>query len=268
MNDSKLLIVSIFSPSKHNRLWYDVQSNFVRRTTVGTFDYILYLNGITDEVFPNGNIGWRMVNNKGHGHALNEIQRFFRSQSHQNYERFLILDSDCFPIFSGWNTILDRQMAQFAKDIAAPVRTENLDLFPHPCAFYMSAAGVQNENVRFEMARKHNMLGQPINDVCAHMTSWFDRLLPMMRTNIINLHPVAAAIYHHLFYHHGAGSRTFKFRVTYKYRFYEHYLDDDQTLDEELMREFSNDPEGFLCKLVGKRLWKKGQQTVPKSSRK
>lgn len=252
-----MLIVSIFAPSRHNRRWYEVQSDFVRRTTAGNYDYALYLNGVNDDAFPNSTIGWRTTRNQGHSHSLTEILRTFRSQ--RDYDRFLVLDSDCFPICKDWNAILDRQMARFSKTIAAPVRTENLDLFPHPCAFYLTAAGVQNPGIRMDMGQANNMLDQTVNDVCAQMTSSFEFLLPLLRTNRLNLHPVAAAIYHHLFYHHGAGSRAFKFRVTSKYSFYDHFLDSNQACGEALMREFSADPEAFLYRLTGKRLWEDTQ---------
>src|SRR2546425_2026497 len=45
---------------------------------------------------------------------------------------------DCFPVRKGWHDVLANQMHRFNKDFAAPVRAENLDLFPHPSAVFRS----------------------------------------------------------------------------------------------------------------------------------
>jgi hypothetical protein len=76
--------------------------------------------------------------------------------------------------------------------------------------------------------------------------------LPLMRSNLVNRHPVAAGIYHHLFYHHGAGSRSFEFRVVNKYKYCEHWWadDDNESLATQLREELFDNPKKFLAKLM------------------
>jgi hypothetical protein len=78
-------------------------------------------------------------------------------------------------------------------------------------------------------------------------------LLPLLRTNVVNVHPVAAAIYHHLFYHHGAGSREFAFRILKAYQYYEHWYDSgaQRSHGEELLAALLRDPDGFVDMLMG-----------------
>ena len=73
-------------------------------------------------------------------------------------------------------------------------------------------------------------------------------LLPLMRTNCVNKHPVAAAVYHHLFYHHGAGSRNFEFRVMDKYGYCDHWWNKngDEKLAEQLRTDLFENPEKFM----------------------
>lgn len=80
-----------------------------------------------------------------------------------------------------------------------------------------------------------------------------DRLLPLLRTNVLNVHPVAAAIYHHLFYHHGAGSRHFAFRVLNRFAYYDHWYDvgNEQARKEELLDDLFHDPDRFIAPLMG-----------------
>jgi hypothetical protein len=70
----------------------------------------------------------------------------------------------------------------------------------------------------------------------------------MLRTNLVNYHPIAAGVYHHLFYHHGAGSRNFKFRLINKYGYYDHWWDAarDDELAEILRCTLFKNPQGFL----------------------
>lgn len=77
-------------------------------------------------------------------------------------------------------------------------------------------------------------------------------VLPLLRTNKVNVHYVAAGIYHHLFYHHGAGSRGFQFRVQKEYKYYDHLIDETTEIDygHQLINSLTSDPEGFIDKLM------------------
>ena len=85
------------------------------------------------------------------------------------------------------------------------------------------------------------------------MQSMSEDLLPLLRTNVVNVHPVAAAIYHNLFYHHGAGSRDFNFRVLKRFRYYAHWynIDQQQQHGDVLLRALLEDPQAFVDRLMG-----------------
>ncbi len=134
----------------------------------------------------------------------------FRSRKYKNY---LLLDSDCFPVKHGW---LDGLIeATKGYEYAAPVRTENLDTFPHPCALFIKGSSVQNDWWRFRRGlAKKSLLGADVKDIGADFTIATDKqvFFPLVRTNFVNVHPILGAIYGDTFYHHGGGSRMPFFR--------------------------------------------------------
>ena len=122
----KLLIVSIYAPSDFNRQWYALQKRFIESKTRIPYDYKIALNGCDRSAFEEEDILLANDDNIGHSHILKQTLEYFRSTP---YDGYLILDSDCFPVWDGWHEVLFEQMQKFNKIIAAPVRVENLDLF-------------------------------------------------------------------------------------------------------------------------------------------
>ncbi|MDW7773248.1 MAG: hypothetical protein SCH71_10200 [Desulfobulbaceae bacterium] len=248
-----LLILSIFAPSEHNGLWYDLQRRFISDTTLVDYDYRIYLNGVSSEGFEPDDVLKHSETNDGHKTALNYLLSYARQ--HHFYDNYLFLDSDCFPVGKNWHAGLTGQMKRFNKTIAAPVRTENLDLFPHPCAVFIAGEEIHNERIDFrdDMPIK-NMLGIEVTDVGSAMYG-MDEVMPLLRTNVVNLDPVAAAIYHHIFYHHGAGSRAFNFRITNRYQYYDHWWrkDDKERLAKYLLRNLEKNPDKLFNILMGNR---------------
>jgi hypothetical protein len=249
---ASLLITSIYGPSPLNARWHELQRRFIARNTTVGHDFRVALNGVAPSEFPDSEVLFANPANEGHERALGRVVERLRGEPH---DWFLILDSDCFPIAPGWHDVLTAQMARFQKSFAAPVRTENLDLFPHPCAVFFGAEALAAGVLDFSKTRpSRNLLGQEVVDVGAAMAE--APFLPLLRTNAINLHPVAAGIYHHLFYHHGAGSRDFAFRVLRKFGYYDHWFDSarGETHQGLLLDELLRDPEGFVETLAGHRL--------------
>ena len=119
--------------------------------------------------------------------------------------------------------LLAEQMRRFGKRIAAPVRYENLDGFPHPSAMLVERSVLfEPWFVLRDGIEAKNLLGDTIRDVAASLVGRLEQVLPLLRSNAVNLHPVAAAVYHDCFYHHGAGSREFRLRVTDRYGYNRH----------------------------------------------
>ena len=246
----KLLIVSIFAPSDFNRQWYSLQKRFISKNTKIPYEFKVVLNGCDRGAFEETDILYANNDNIGHSHALKQVLDYFRSVS---CDAYLILDSDCFPVWDGWHEVLFEQMRKFNKIIAAPVRVENLDLFPHPSAFFILAHGIHHPKINFDVMQITNLLGGAVADVGGGMQNTIGQLLmPMLRTNVVNVHPIAAAVYHHLFYHHGAGSRDFDFRILKRYDYYGHWHSsgDKEAQGSQLINSLLSDPEDFIDRLM------------------
>lgn len=250
MKSEKLLIMSVYAPSEYNGYWYTLQKHFLKRHTLTPYDFKVIVNNVDLGLFDKDDVVQINDCNIGHPAGIDQILSYMRAQ--KDYDNYLLLDSDCFPTRVGWNKILNTQMKRFNKSIAAPIRYENLDLFPHPCVVYMTREGVMNPQVDFNYAKVKNLLGDYIEEVGGLMPDVSDQVLPMLRTNRINLHPIASGIYHHLFYHHGAGSRGFDFRLLKKYEYCNHWIDssDQSNYGDQLMTALISDPDGFIDKLM------------------
>jgi len=248
----KLLIASIYAPSELNAAWYKLQKKYIKKTTAINNDYKVVLNGISSEIFHSEDVLWVNEENLGHAPALKQLLEYFKNE---DYESYLILDSDCFPIRRGWHDILTAQMCDHGKQIAAPVRAENLDLFPHPSAFFLMQQAVNNPRLDFTKCNSTNMLGKTFQEVGGKMGDTRNLLLPLLRTNVVNVHPVAAAIYHHLFYHHGGGSRDFNFRILKRFAYYDHWYDRSQQdkHGELLLKSLFRNPDRFIGRLTGRK---------------
>lgn len=249
----KILITTVYAPSEYNEHWYKLQKHFIKKNTLVPYDFKVIVNNINSDLFEDDEI--ILVNNEniGHPEGVDQIFSYMREQEQQEkYSGYLLLDSDAFPVGIGWHEILDEQMARFNKTIAAPIRYENLDKFPHPCVVYMNTDGINNLGVNFNYAKVKNLMGDMIEEVGGLMPEVSDQVLPLLRTNRVNLHPVAAGIYHHLFYHHGAGSRGFDFRLLKMYEYYNHWIDNNSQPDYgvQLMNALVNDPDSFIDKLM------------------
>ncbi len=247
----KILIMSVYAPSELNQSWYALQKHFIKKNTLLPFDFKIITNNVNPDFFEEKEVV--RINDKNIGHPAGIEQMLEYMREHQkDYDSFLILDSDCFPVRPGWHEVLGQQMQRFNKTLAAPIRYENLDLFPHPCVVYLNKEGLNNPKVNFNYTEVKNLLGDMINEVGGAMCELSDEVLPMLRSNRINLHPVAAGIYHHLFYHHAAGSRGFDFRLIKEYNYCSHWIDNEThaKYGEQLLEALLENPDGFIDKLM------------------
>ena len=242
--------MTVYAPSDYNHHWYQLQKKFIERNTTVPYDFKIITNNVDAKMFESDEVVITNSENIGHPEGLRQAIQFMKQS--KGYSGYLLLDSDCFPVRVGWQDILDRQMAIQTKSIVAPIRFENLDLFPHPCVVYLNQPGLENPDLNFDYKKVKNLLGDEINEVGGGMVNLMSEVMPLLRTNRINLHPVAAGIYHHLFYHHGAGSRGFQFRVLKEYNYYEHWFDEsiDHTFGDKLMEALVSDPNYFIDKLM------------------
>ncbi len=252
MSQKELLVTSIFAPSEYNKTWYQLQKQFIARTTRASYDYGIITNGISSDLFEAGDVLHSFSQNEQHSKALYWLLDYARKHEYKNY---LFLDSDCFPVRAGWYQILNRQMERFGRKISAPYRTENLDVFPHPCAMFIKGDFIHDARINLEkQVPMRNLLNEQISDVGTGMSSITELIMPLLRTNVVNPHPLACAIYHHLFYHHGAGSRGFHFRLSKKYGYTDHWYDRSKQHKhgQFLYQQLTKNPEKFIAYLSGK----------------
>lgn len=247
----KILIMSVYAPSEYNQYWYKLQKHFIKKNTLIPHDFRIITNKVDPGLFEEEEVVHLNDSNIGHPAGIEQMLEYMRKKQ-DSFSGFLILDSDCFPVRPGWHEVLDQQMQRFNKSIAAPIRYENLDMFPHPCVVYMNKPGLQNQNINFNYKEVKNLLGDMIDEVGGAMCELSDEVLPLLRSNRVNLHPVAAGIYHHLFYHHAAGSRGFEFRLLKMYDYCSHWIDTESQADfgEQLFDTLIQDPDGFIDKLM------------------
>jgi hypothetical protein len=302
-NMKKLLVASVYAPSERNQTWLDLQLRYLRQT-VDSFDLAVYLNRVDPDHFPGTlhinrpaqpraaagpatppplvkrAIGYlcrrnrileRLIDNKvktEHSCSLNRVLEYFRRRQGE-YENYLILDSDAFPFRAGW---LPRLLSWMKggqscgeKQYAAVVRTENLDTFPHPCAFFIKGSFLSRFRFDFTGRRypeQTNLAGAKVSDVgSAIPTVWGGRhvMLPLLRSNVWNPHPILGAIYGGMFYHHGAGSRAIGFRAS-NMGFLDHALPPGGHLavDQLLYAELCSNSDRLLERLaVGDTAWLK-----------
>lgn len=239
------MILSVHVKHPQSSHWRKLQPSFVDQNT-HEYEYGTIVNGDDPRQYPSPAL--HISKKTSHYQAIRQaLVLFQKSQA----SHFLLLDSDCWPIRPDWQAILDKLLGKEYL-YAAPLRSENFDIFPHPCAFYMKREFLKFAN--FDFLKMANLLGYQVSDVGMAMPqiingkqAWF----PLIKTNYISPHPLYASIYGDLFYHHCAGSRGSTFRAD-NYGFYDH-IDrlDHRKIYRDLTVRLVNDPHAFINQLRG-----------------
>ena len=263
----RLLVGSVYAPCKRNQTWLNLQRRFLGETTKVDYDFTVYLNRTDPGIFET--VGVPILGRsektwgdmcREHAFALNELLTYFRSRVN-GYENFLILDSDAFPFQENW---LERLLIWMREDdflpekqFAAACRAENLDTFPHPCAFFIRGSFLREAppDFNFSLGQHINLAGFQFEDVACAVPTRYQRnhvWLPLMRSNVWNPHPILSAVYGGMFYHHGAGSRPLELR-SISLRTYDNSYPRFQHGDTErqLYAEISRNPKIFIRQLTG-----------------
>ena len=257
----KLLVGSVFTSGEKTGKWLELQRRFLERTTA-EFHHAVFLNGPVDRsLFRRSEIVGThhedrtlAANGEGqgtnHAHGLFALLEYFRSRRAENY---LILDSDCFPIYPGWlDSLLGKMNStpDYRPQIAAAVRIENLDVFPHPCVMLIRGEAIHENWLNLGVGRTRTLLQAPIEDNCCSIP--LEKCYPLLRSNVHSHHPMFATVYNHMFYHHACGSRDLVPRCVVA-GYYDHYIHREEhiRIKNGLFDRLIADPEGYIAKLTG-----------------
>lgn len=134
MSERKLLVASVFGPSDRNPHWLRLQKSLLQQNTQN-YDYAVCLDKINTELFKDDTIIPSNIESSPNCsivHCL-KLNRILEYTTQNKYDSLLILDSDSLPMES-WENKLNKRMGSFS--VAAVVRWENMDYFPHPSVHY------------------------------------------------------------------------------------------------------------------------------------
>jgi len=255
---NKLLVGSVFVSGERTRTWYNLQIEFLKKTTK-SFKHLVFLNGETDQsIFTESEIvdsqdhdAVKILNgNAQSSNHLVGLKCLFDNFMKMGADHYLFLDCDCFPIKKDWMPWLLKRMHNKHKGVAAPVRTENLDVFPHPSALFVRGHCLNADWFNMEIGSLNNLMDTPTSDVGAKIP--MKLCYPLLRTNYFNPHPIFAAVYGHAFYHHTCGTRP-RGMVTRAMSegIFEHFVSNHWAIEEMLFNELASNPDRFVSRLMG-----------------
>lgn len=210
-----LLVGSVFAHDDPiQRKWLDLQLDFLKKTT-NDFDHVCMLYG-ESEYFKSKTETISLSpfttneNSKSHLFGLNYLIEVFKSRR-KMYNRFLILDSDAFPIRTDWQDLLKDKMCNH--DIAICIRTEDVEKRIHASIMLINSEAI--DNVGFEIRDVGlDLLGCKEYDIAvSYYEENRESVYSLVRSNKKNLHPALFGIYYDCFYHHCCGSgRSYNLR--------------------------------------------------------
>jgi hypothetical protein len=268
----KILVASVYAPTDRNPVWRDLKLRYLD-ATLGerNYDHLAWLNRVSPDMFA----GTRAIILSGpqgettqideHVAALQGILGYF-VEMRNRYEHFMVIDSDAFPFRSRWlDTLLDmmRKRSVWSPGVQAPswrlperyvaaiVQTDQFNVYFHPSAVFIRGEALRADPtcVEFRTEVQRNVLGMEFRELVAASKV---PVLPLLRTNVWNPHPMLAGVYGDVIYHHGAGSRGLFFRVV-EAGYFDHMIPRSAhaELADQLYAALVRNPDSLLEHLAG-----------------
>ena len=248
----KLLVGSVFiNDSPMQCQWLDLQLKFLTET-VGDFEYTAIIWKQETDHFNKVRcfqLPCPYRDSDAHAYGYTCLLNYYR-QHIEEFEYFLLLDSDAFPIKKNWISVLTQAMGNC--EIAAPIRAEDMELRLHPAVVFIKDKTALSKLDFLNGPVGADLLGNLEQD---HFLPHYQHkekhlAFPLMRSNGYNVHSLACAIYYDMFYHHscGAGHGFMSRKDGY-------WLNAGKAHEANMWqftRELMTDPEGFIGKLRGK----------------
>jgi len=216
----KLCIGTIFPDcGKLGEQWLDLQLRYIKATTKNFHHVSLVQNGSKISSFFSNNtevirpLGQRNAkNSQAHTVGLNGLHaHFIKHQA--NYDHFLFIDMDAFPIRKNWYDILVKKLGN-NWELAIALRCENLETRLHSSILFATKPCLQHLKWGVHKVGV-DLIGKSESDVnlMSHQTKRRKQSYVLLRSNQYQIHPLLCGVYYDLFYHHGCGSgRQFNMR--------------------------------------------------------
>jgi hypothetical protein len=190
--------------------WVDIQLKYLEKFINSPYKVYAFLNGLPRD---HGSKYFYSSTEKIRSHPtkLNLLADMVALHSDSEDDWLIFIDGDAFPI---------GDIVPFARDklkeypLLAIQRLENCgDIQPHPCfclttvKFWKEIKGDWHSGYEWQDA-----LGRQVTDVGGNLLGTLEekkiKWLPLIRSNVRDLHELWFGIYGDLVYHHGAGFRT------------------------------------------------------------
>jgi hypothetical protein len=244
-----LLVGTVFiDASEWQQQWFDLQWRFLSGTT-RNFDHVTVMSdGSQPSQFADRSTilssGSASTSNIAHSHGLRLLLEHFRSRASE-YDYFLFIDSDAFPVQPGWLEFLSLKIGG-RYDIAVAMRPENLENRLHASILVAKREALQH--LSFEVTTVGmDLAGAEETDVTipVYQSERRARAFPLLRSNVVNLHPLLCGLYYDLFYHNGCGSRPVAIRAESYWRHMAVDTGNVMKWREQLMKR----PDRFISRL-------------------
>lgn len=264
----RLLVGSVFIDDSPQQVkWLDLQLNFLKHSTEN-FEHIAFVsNGSpNNSFFGKTHVATTsdtsLMFSDAHLNGLRSLLELFREWQDE-FDCFLFLDSDAFPIKKNWLPQLVNKMRgeslfddrgnfmlkkQDPYEIAVVLRSENLETRLHASVLFAKKEALQHIDFDYRQIG-FDLLGHQEKDICLpeYQFRRKNKAFPLIRSNKVNVHPLACGVYYDSFYHHAAGSRNNLLVRGNHYwdRYYKIHI--DHRFTEALM----SDPCEFVQSLAG-----------------
>lgn len=284
-----LLIGSTFRDAQEDQYaWLDLQLRYISATTAaGSYDHCCVVNENSKVVAePQANVAGDLATFSArstviddgasfdtrtelsptssiHIHSLNRLLSYFKGERH-NYEYFLFLDGDAFPIRQHWFSDLTGTLMSWNRLAAAVLRCEALERRWHASVLLVHESALDLLRFSLDPVEGGNLASLQELDVGigSMQTTMSAKVFPLIRTNRYNLHPISYGVYYDMFYHHGFGGKRhvlqgkdikhpwFSLRGESSNQYSRPYIDRDYPW-EQYNADLMKDPESFIGKLAG-----------------
>ena len=228
-----------------------MQLRYLKATTRTEFDHISVLQDGDPDSFSNESEV--VLSSRGGGGSVAHMRGLKLLKDHfmrvkDEYEFFLFLDMDAFPIKNNWLSLLDDRLAG-QWDLATILRPENLECRFHSSVIFCRLKALEKLDWKIGEVG-HDLKGGKENDlhILPYQEELSTRVLPLLKSNKHLVHPLLCSVYWDMFYHHSCGSgRKFRMRSS---QYWGHMMP-KETPPAAFIDEIMADSNTFIKKLTG-----------------